>query len=124
MTKNPTLLNYYFVGCGPKIQLTDKNDDTITSDTNKGLKRVHRSVGGIGKLQQIHSFWRDQQRWALRKMVRELRKCAICVAHYAFFSALAQFALRSMPVFSALAQFALRSMPFFSALAQFAFANR
>ena len=31
---------------------------------------------------------------------------AICVAHYAFFSALAQFALRSMPVFSALAQFA------------------
>ena len=60
MTKNPTLLNYYFVGCGPKIQLTDKNDDTITSDTNKGLKRVHRSVGGIGKLQQIHSFWRDQ----------------------------------------------------------------
>ena len=56
MTKNPTLLNYYFVGCGPKIQLTDKNDDTITSDTNKGLKQVHRSVGGIDKLQQIHSF--------------------------------------------------------------------
>ena len=64
------------------------------------------------------------QRWALRKMVRKLRKCAICVAHYAFFSALAQFALRYMPVFSALAQFALRFMPFFSALAQFAFANR
>ena len=46
--------------------------------------------------------------------------CALCL----FFSALAQFALRSMCVFSALAKFALRSMPFFSALAQFAFANR
>ena len=73
------------------------------------------------------------QRWALRKIVRKFRKlhklrkvrnCAICVAHYAFFFALAQYALRSMPVFSALAQYALRFIPFFSALAQFAFANR
>ena len=80
-------------------------------------------IGGIS----IGGALAPWQRWALRKTVRKfrkLRKCAICVAHYVFFSALAQFALRSMPIFSALAQFALRSMPFFSALAQFAFANR
>ena len=52
--------------------------------------------------------------------VSQVAQMRICVAHYAFFSALAQFALRTMSFFSALAQFALRSMPFFSVLAQFA----
>ena len=78
----------------------------------------------------MNNYCKNDQRWAFRKIVRKFRKlrklcnCAICVARYDLFSALAQFALRSMPFFSALAQFALRSMSFFSALAQFAFANR
>ena len=43
----------------------------------------------------------------LHKM-RKVRNCAICVALYAFFSALAQFALRSMPFFQRLRNLRLR----------------
>ena len=58
-----------------------------------------------GLLKQNRTF---RQRSAFRKIVRKLRKSAICIAHFAFFSALAQFALRSMPFFQRLRNLRLR----------------